>query len=81
MNYTISNIASITNSTIIQLVEDVHIENIITDSRKIFFPEQSLFFAINGPTRSGSSFIADLYQKNVRNFKANNRKTKINLKT
>jgi len=50
------------------MVEDVHIENIITDSRKIFFPEQSLFFAINGPNRSGASFIADLYQKNVRNF-------------
>ncbi len=72
MNYTISNIASITNSTIIQLVEDVHIENIITDSRKIFFPEQSLFFAINGPNRSGASFIADLYQKNVRNFIVDN---------
>ncbi len=50
------------------MVEDVHIENIITDSRKILFPEQSLFFAINGPNRSGASFIADLYQKNVRNF-------------
>jgi len=50
------------------MVDDAHIENIITDSRKIFFPEQSLFFAINGPNRSGSSFIADLYQKNVRNF-------------
>ncbi len=50
------------------MVEDVHVENIIIDSRKILFPEQSLFFAINGPNRSGASFIADLYQKNVRNF-------------
>ena len=68
MNYTISNIATITHSSIIQMVEDAHIENIITDSRKILFPEQSLFFAMNGPNRSGASFIADLYQKNVRNF-------------
>jgi alanine racemase len=50
------------------MVDDAHIENIITDSRKILFPEQSLFFAINGPNRSGASFIKDLYQKNVRNF-------------
>ena len=50
------------------MVEDVHVENIIIDSRKILFPEQSLFFAINGPNRSGASFIEDLYQKNVRNF-------------
>jgi alanine racemase len=49
-------------------VDDAQIENIIIDSRKILFPEQSLFFAINGPNRSGASFIADLYQKNVRNF-------------
>jgi alanine racemase len=54
------------------MVEDVHIENIIIDSRKVFFPEQSLFFAINGPNRSGVSFIADLYQKNVRNFIVDN---------
>ena len=50
------------------MVDDAHIENIITDSRKILFPEQSLFFALNGPNRSGASFIKDLYQKNVRNF-------------
>jgi alanine racemase len=68
LNYTLSNIVAITHSTVIQMVDDAHIENIITDSRKIFFAEQSLFFAINGPKRSGVSFIKDLYQKNVRNF-------------
>jgi len=68
LNYSISNIATITKASIIQMVDDAHIENIIIDSRKILFPEQSLFFAINGPNRSGASFIKDLYQKNVRNF-------------
>lgn len=39
-----------------------------TDSRKVIFPEQTLFFAISGFRRNGSQFIAPLYAKGVRAF-------------
>jgi len=39
-----------------------------TDSRKVIFPEQTLFFAINGFRRNGSQFIAPLYARGVRAF-------------
>lgn len=44
------------------------IQYLVTDSRTIVFPEQSLFFAIKGPRRAGSEFIADVYQQGVRYF-------------
>ena len=44
------------------------IQYLVTDSRKIVFPEHSLFFAIRGPRRTGASFISEVYQKGVRSF-------------
>lgn len=44
------------------------IQYLVTDSRNLVEPKQSLFFAIKGPRRSGSVFINDLYQKGVRAF-------------
>ncbi len=49
---------------------DVLIENLLTDSRKLLFPVNSLFFAMPGQSRSGDSFIKALYEKGVRNFVA-----------
>ena len=51
---------------------DYLIDNILIDSRKVVFPQTSLFFAIPGPTRSGVDFIHDLYMRGVNNFVVDN---------
>ena len=47
---------------------DLIIEHLLLDSRKLLFPESSLFFALGGPRRNGISFVKELYNKGVRNF-------------
>ncbi len=44
------------------------IEHLVVDSRKIVFPQTSLFFALRGPRRDGHPFIKEAYEKGVRNF-------------
>jgi Alr-MurF fusion protein len=68
LSYTISKIATITSATFLQKAEDALIENILTDSRKLLFPETSLFFALLGEGRNGNTFIKTLYSKGVRHF-------------
>ena len=68
MYYSIQHIAEATDADILQQGIAVEVEYILTDSRKILFPEKSVFFAIPGKRRSGVSFISALYQKQVRVF-------------
>ena len=51
-----------------QFREDHEIDYLITDSRKIIFPETSLFFALRGARRDGMQFIPELYERGIRNF-------------
>jgi alanine racemase len=44
------------------------IEHLVVDSRKIIFPESTLFFALRGPRRDGHEFIKEAYEKGVRHF-------------
>jgi alanine racemase len=44
------------------------VEQLLTDSRRLVYPETSLFFALEGPRRNGEAFIPDLYLRGVRNF-------------
>jgi len=44
------------------------IEYLIFDTRKIVYPETSLFFAITGERKDGHDFIPDAYQKGIRYF-------------
>lgn len=44
------------------------IQYLVTDSRNIADPAQSIFFAIKGPRRTGASYIPDVYQQGVRAF-------------
>ena len=44
------------------------IEHLLIDSRKLIFPQTSLFFALKGPRRDGHSYIDHLYEKGLRNF-------------
>ncbi|HMD01250.1 MAG TPA: bifunctional UDP-N-acetylmuramoyl-tripeptide:D-alanyl-D-alanine ligase/alanine racemase [Ferruginibacter sp.] len=68
MSYPLSQIATIIKAKFLQQAEDVIVEHILLDSRKLLFPASSLFFALNGPRRQGNTFIPELYQKGVRNF-------------
>lgn len=67
MRYKLSDIAQILAQPIARDVNRV-IQYLVTDSRNLVEPKQSIFFAIKGPRRSGSAYIKDLYQKGVRVF-------------
>lgn len=41
---------------------------LLTDSRQLIFPQQTIFFAIKGVRHDGHQFISELYQKGVRQF-------------
>ncbi|KQS33619.1 bifunctional UDP-N-acetylmuramoyl-tripeptide:D-alanyl-D-alanine ligase/alanine racemase [Dyadobacter sp. Leaf189] len=41
---------------------------ILTDSRQVSFPEQSIFFAIKGERHDGHHFVPELYEMGVREF-------------
>ena len=41
---------------------------LLTDSRSLCFPEETLFFAIKSVRNDGHNFIHDLYRRGVRNF-------------
>ncbi len=41
---------------------------LLTDSRSLSFPEQTLFFALTTATGDGHRYIADLYRRGVRSF-------------
>ncbi|MEO8171785.1 MAG: bifunctional UDP-N-acetylmuramoyl-tripeptide:D-alanyl-D-alanine ligase/alanine racemase [Sediminibacterium sp.] len=69
MVYHIQNIATIiqADASVVSAAADL-IEHLLIDSRKIVFPETSLFFAISGPRRDGHQFIKEVYERGVRNF-------------
>ena len=41
---------------------------LLTDSRSLCFPEETLFFALRSGRNDGHDFIPDLYRRGVRNF-------------
>jgi len=53
------------------IIRTAHIEHLLTDSRKLVFPETSLFFALNTLSQDGHSYIKELSQKGVYNFVVN----------
>jgi Alr-MurF fusion protein len=56
--------------------DDFIIKYLIFDTRKIIFPENSIFFAINGIRRDGHDFIEDAYNKGIRFFVVNKKFSK-----
>ncbi|HVU55055.1 MAG TPA: bifunctional UDP-N-acetylmuramoyl-tripeptide:D-alanyl-D-alanine ligase/alanine racemase, partial [Puia sp.] len=47
---------------------DDAVEHLLLDSRRLIFPDTSLFFSLKGPRRDGALFIEELYRRGVRNF-------------
>jgi len=68
MRYTVSGIAAIINAEVIHLHTDAVTEHLLFDSRRVFSPSASLFFALSGERRDGHTFIPELYQRGVRQF-------------
>lgn len=67
MNYSIKEIAGIIGAKNDKLADDT-ISILLTDSRRLSFPEQSLFFAIRTKTNDGHKYIPELYKLRVRHF-------------
>lgn len=66
--YSPEQLAKIVKGKLIQKASSQSIEHIVLDSRKLSYPEQSVFFALKGARRDGHQFITELYKKGVRNF-------------
>lgn len=47
---------------------EMEIDWILTDSRSLCFAEETLFFALKTKRNDGHKYIADLYERGVRNF-------------
>jgi len=73
MKYTAKDIASILNRPAVN-AEGIIVEQLLTDSRKLVFAAQTLFFSLPGPRRDGHDFIETLYDQGVRCFVVNPRK-------
>jgi len=68
MTYDISNINKIVNGELYAEGATNRIVHLLTDSRKLIFPAETLFFAIVSHRRDGHEYISTLYDKGVRNF-------------
>ncbi|MFM6969139.1 MAG: bifunctional UDP-N-acetylmuramoyl-tripeptide:D-alanyl-D-alanine ligase/alanine racemase [Sediminibacterium sp.] len=70
MKYTAKDIANILSLPAVNAA-DIVVEQLLTDSRKLVFAAQTLFFALPGPRRDGHEFIETLYDQGVRCFVVN----------
>ncbi len=67
-HYTIQEIARIVNGEVIGNTNNYVIRYLATDSRKITFPEESVFFALSGPQYNGHLFISKAIEAGVNSF-------------
>ena len=67
MKYKISEIARFTNAEVFGNNEN-NVRWLLTDSRSLCFPEETLFFALQSERNDGHKYIGELYNRGVRNF-------------
>ena len=67
MNYTIEKITTLIGARRYGNSE-LNVRYLLTDSRSLCFPEETLFFAIRSERNDGHRYIPDLYHRGVRNF-------------
>jgi len=70
MNYTITEIAHITNGQLIG-PGDTAVQYVLTDSRSLLYSAATVFFAIQGERHDGHNYIEELYRRGVRCFVIN----------
>ena len=68
MQYTIGDITKILNGCYTGNNENSIISRLLTDSRSLSFPEETLFFAISTKHGDGHKYIENLHKRGVRNF-------------
>ena len=71
MSSTIEEITSVLNAERIGK-HPARIDWILTDSRSLCFPEETLFFALKTKVNDGHKYITELYVRGVRNFVVSN---------
>lgn len=67
MEYSIEKVATLLGARRIGKV-DANVGWILTDSRSLCFPEETLFFALRTKRNDGHRYIPELYRRGVRNF-------------
>ena len=73
MKYSVSDIKSIINASKFgEFADNVLVADIVYDTRKITFPELSLFVALKGQLRDGHDFLHLAYEKGIRVFLVDN---------
>ncbi len=70
MTYSIIEIANILKADTSTLFE-ASISQLLTDSRSLFYPQETLFFALETKNNNGHKFVSELYNFKVRNFVVN----------
>ncbi len=71
MHYFIQDIANIVSGKLVQWQSDsspMAIEHLLIDSRKVIYPESSVFIAITGARNNGHHYLHDAYTAGVRHF-------------
>jgi alanine racemase len=68
MNYTLSEVYAITGGTFHGQEDNRRLSVPAFDSRRIAEPENTLFFALSGVSRSGADFVKSAWEKGVRHF-------------
>ena len=66
--YTIEKIAEVLQAPSRLINKNAAILQLLTDSRRLIFPETTLFFAIITKQRDAHTFIGELYERGIRNF-------------
>lgn len=67
MNYSIEKVITLIGARRVGTA-DASIGWLLTDSRSLCFPEETLFFALRSERNDGHNYIPDLYRRGVRNF-------------
>jgi len=67
LSYTIEHIASWLNTNSV-IKTPAHIAHLLTDSRRLIYPDTSLFFAITTEQNDGHLYVEELMQRGVFNF-------------
>ena len=72
MQYTIGEIKEILRAKGNLPAPGNRVTRLLTDSRSLSFPEETLFFAIKTRHGDGHDYVETLYSRGVRNFIVNN---------
>lgn len=77
MKYSLNEIADIWDSRR-RILENLPIRWLLTDSRSLSFPDESLFFALKTSRNDGHRYLDDLYKRGLRNFVVSDKSLDLN---